>query len=37
MNRMTFGKYKGLSVTSVLKINPSYFGWCKNRYSKVYC
>lgn len=30
MNRMMFGKYKGMSVTNVLRINPSYFGWCKN-------
>lgn len=30
MNIMTFGKYKGRSVTSVLEINPSYFEWCKN-------
>ena len=30
MNIMTFGKYKGIPVTSVLKINPSYFGWCRN-------
>lgn len=27
---MTFGKYKGWNVTSVLKLNPSYFGWCRN-------
>lgn len=30
MNTITFGKYKGMPVTSVLRINPSYFGWCKN-------
>lgn len=30
MNIITFGKYKGMSVTGVLRINPSYFGWCKN-------
>lgn len=30
MNTITFGKYKGMSVTNVLRINPSYFGWCKN-------
>lgn len=30
MNKMTFGKYKGWNVTSVLKLNPSYFGWCRN-------
>ena len=29
MNNITFGKYKGMSVTNVLRINPSYFGWCK--------
>lgn len=33
MNKMTFGKYKGLNVTSVLRNNPSYFGWCKNNVS----
>lgn len=30
MNIITFGKYKGMSVTNVLRIDPSYFGWCKN-------
>lgn len=29
LNKMTFGKYKGKSVTDVLGIDPSYFGWCK--------
>lgn len=27
---MTFGKYKGWNVTSVLRNNPCYFEWCKN-------
>jgi hypothetical protein len=30
MNIITFGKYKGIPVTRVLRIDPSYFGWCKN-------
>lgn len=30
MNIITFGKYKGMPVTRVLRIDPSYFGWCKN-------
>ncbi len=30
MNKITFGKYKGMEVTRVLRIDPSYFGWCKN-------
>ena len=30
MNTMTFDKYKGISVTGILRINPSYFRWCKN-------
>ena len=30
MNNITFGKYKGTSVTEVLKRNPRYFGWCKH-------
>ena len=29
MNIITFGKYKGWPVTRVLRIHPSYFGWCK--------
>lgn len=29
MNIMTFGKYKGKLVTNVLRIDPSYFGWCR--------
>lgn len=33
MNIITFGKYKGMSVTSILRSNPSYFGWCKNNVS----
>ena len=33
MNIITFGKYKGYPVTRVLKINPSYFGWCKRNVS----
>lgn len=31
MNIITFGKYKGMPVTRVLRIDPSYFGWCKNK------
>lgn len=30
MNIITFGKYKGMPVTRVLRIDPSYFRWCKN-------
>lgn len=30
MNIITFGKYKGMPVTRVLRIDLSYFGWCKN-------
>lgn len=30
MNAITFGKYKGMPVTRILRIDPSYFGWCKN-------
>lgn len=33
MNIITFGKYKGMPVTRVLRIDPSYFGWCKNNVS----
>lgn len=29
-NRITFGKYKGMLVTSILKIDPRYFEWCRN-------
>lgn len=28
-NVYTFGKYKGRQVTSILRENPKYFGWCK--------
>lgn len=27
MNIITFGKYKDMPVTRVLRIDPSYFGW----------
>lgn len=33
MNKMTFGKYKGWDVTSVLRNNPCYFEWCKRNVS----
>lgn len=35
MNAITFGKYKGMPVTRILRINPSYFGWCKDFLSEV--
>lgn len=37
MNIITFGKYKGMSVTRVLRIDPSYFGWCFKKDCETSC